>query len=574
MMVCLTGDSDVSTRQSSRLSKTLSEVLTDKGALGYFIQYLDAHGGLSYVRCWLDIESFRSAAQISDGQCPHNVITRDQLEENIDVRLLSPLPSSRLDHDSLSVSTDCDSYTADSNSLYDFTSNVLFECRSSSAIDYNRPRSNDCPRVENSVNVTCDRDVSDTSCRLHKLDVKVNSVKCSASTSDKDITDTSLTTTAGDKRVVVPVQREQLSRALIDDALRIFKKYVAQEAPNPVACPEDMRNDIIEAICSEDGILHPACYDKIQRFVFDMLEQKYFNGYLRSHYNCKYQIDVLTSGNIVLQDILYNESILFYFMEFLEQEGTASLLEFWLAATNFQQQLTDQHGSYNPEEAQNDAVILYDKYFSLQATCPLGFGDKIRFLIEENICRDNGPVPDCFCQPIRLVEHVLDKHYLKQFLSSQLYFKYLSELISTVQTNGCTNSVSRSHTTGSDCSSEISNTLLAMDESTLPKRRTVKSGKTDMNIDTRQLYDPDSLWKRRRTRRLSFGRITDLGRFETDVEPKPDGKSESRITRAMRRLVNLEESKTKEEMAWQVAEMIVKDITSVTLADVPNSMQS
>jgi A-kinase anchor protein 10 len=55
----------------------------------------------------------------------------------------------------------------------------------------------------------------------------------------------------------------------------------------------------------------------------------------------------------------------------VEQEGQQTLLEFWLAATNYQ-----LHFSSDPLEAQSDAVVLYDKYFSLQATSPLGFGDK------------------------------------------------------------------------------------------------------------------------------------------------------------------------------------------------------
>lgn len=530
----------MSTQHSSRLSKTLEEVLVDKAALGYFVQYLDAKAGLFFVRCWLDIERFRAAIKRGTGTV--NTITREQLD---DERYHSPLPSSRLEHDSLSVSTDCDSYTADSNSLHEYSTSEFI-------------KPSKLTKCEINITSTCDRDVSDTSFRLNKLDLKIkpnSPVKLSDHMTD--------------------CTTQKFSRDLIDDALRIFKKYIAQEAPNPIGCPEDMRNDVINAICAEDKNLNTACYDKIQKFVYDVLEQKYFNLYLRSHYNCKYQIDVLTSGSIILQDILYNEAILFYFMEYLEQEGGLSLLEFWLAATNFQRQFSSY--SSNPEEAQNDAVILYDKYFSLQAICPLGFGDKIRFLVEENICRENGPECDCFHQPIRLVEYVLDRNYLNQFLSSQLYFKYLSELISTVQTHSCGTSITRSNTTASECSSEIS--LLVSEDANIniPKmRKTLKSPiKTDMNIDTRQLYDPDSLWKRRKTRRLSFGRITDLGRFETDVEPEPDRKSESRLARAMKRLVNLqEETKTKEEMAWQVAEMIVKDVTSVTMGDVANSVQS
>lgn len=49
------------------------------------------------------------------------------------------------------------------------------------------------------------------------------------------------------------------------------------------------------------------------------------------------------------------------------------------------------------------------------------------------------------------------------------------------------------------------------------------------------------------------------------------GFSESRITKAVKKFVNLDEDKSKEEMAWQVAAMIVKDVTNVTM---PHSNES
>lgn len=42
---------------------------------------------------------------------------------------------------------------------------------------------------------------------------------------------------------------------------------------------------------------------------------RYINDFLRSQFYCKHQIDVLTSGNVQLADILYNETAFFYFME-------------------------------------------------------------------------------------------------------------------------------------------------------------------------------------------------------------------------------------------------------------------
>lgn len=39
-----------------------------------------------------------------------------------------------------------------------------------------------------------------------------------------------------------------------------------------------------------------------------------------------------------------------------------NVLQFWLAADNFQNQLAAKKGQYDGQEAQNDAMILYDKY--------------------------------------------------------------------------------------------------------------------------------------------------------------------------------------------------------------------
>lgn len=42
---------------------------------------------------------------------------------------------------------------------------------------------------------------------------------------------------------------------------------------------------------------------------------------------------------------------------------------------------------------------------------------------------------------------------------------------------------------------------------------------------------------------------------------------ESGIRRIMRKFVNKDGVKMQEDMAWQVAEMIVKDVTNVTMAN-------
>ncbi|XP_071446597.1 A-kinase anchor protein 10, mitochondrial [Hetaerina americana] len=367
----------------------------------------------------------------------------------------------------------------------------------------------------------------------------------------------------------------------VAEAVRIFRCYVAQDAPMQVGLSIEVRNAIVDAICRPGGDVDQNCFVEAQSHVFSIMENQYFNDFLNSEYHCQHQVDILTSGKVLLDDILYCETALFHFMEFLEQEGKQGLLlEFWLAANNFQQQLAEQNGCYNPIEAQDDAIILYDKYFSLQATRPLGLGAAVRLEVEQNICREGGPLPTCFNKPMAIVHRALERRHLTAFLSSQLFYQLLSELVNSKhhsakspgadswkenrgsQSSQSTPLSSKDHmsTSGSDVETPHSN------PSTLPVKKVVRNvDGREMTIDSQQLYDPDSLWRRRQKSGLCFGRINEMGRFETDIEPEPDRKGESRITKVVKKLVNMDEDKAKEDMAWQIAEMIVKDITSLTL---------
>ena len=110
------------------------------------------------------------------------------------------------------------------------------------------------------------------------------------------------------------------------------------------------------------------------------------------------------------------------------------MLEFWLTADNLQSLLQDKlrSGEYNAQQALDDAMIIYERYiiflfifpiiirtlfpyhhgffllfsryFSMQASLPLGFDDVTRIDVENSICHEGGPLPECFSTPL---EHIL-----------------------------------------------------------------------------------------------------------------------------------------------------------------------
>ena len=108
-------------------------------------------------------------------------------------------------------------------------------------------------------------------------------------------------------------------------------------------------------------------------------------------------------------DILNNDGLLFHLMEFIdnsEDRNHRSMLDFWMCANDFRRRaktstnanvetmsndfrrrpITSTTSNANVETMsnevstllQNDAIIIYDKFISLQASSPLGFGSDIR----------------------------------------------------------------------------------------------------------------------------------------------------------------------------------------------------
>ncbi|XP_026804615.1 A-kinase anchor protein 10, mitochondrial [Rhopalosiphum maidis] len=282
--------------------------------------------------------------------------------------------------------------------------------------------------------------------------------------------------------------------------------------------------------------------------------QEYWNSFVQTDMFCKYQVDVLTGGQVTLGDILLCDGLLSYFMEFLDSEGCRSIVEFWLAATNFKSCVEQlKSTSVNYEQAQSDAICIYEKYLSLQATCSLGFTDQVRITVEESICPADiqgqtvTTISQCFRSAVLVVLAFLRHRCLMPFLSSQHYVRYLSELI---KAGNSYQSLSQDNESSSSSVSEYSTNSKRSMSSLLPYSAST-----------------DSLWRKRQQSGLSFGRVDEYGRFERNIEPDPDKNKESGIRRMMKKFVNKEGVKMQEDMAWQVAEMIIKDVTSVTMAN-------
>ncbi|XP_076363344.1 A-kinase anchoring protein pkaap isoform X1 [Tachypleus tridentatus] len=551
-------------RTKSRLSQTLQEVLHDNSALAYFIQYMEARGAKQLIKFWLEAETFHSCA-----------LMRRQDENTV------YSPCEKVKSASTNISG-CNSVTvqpcvfhSNSDKGLPVSSCQVASCdldsRSPRQLQISEDGASELERTSKTIEIT----------NSHSVTYDVNtsvSVECSniegkqtvLSCEDQDPSPSRCCHNTPHPRPDA-VKRERRKNSLEEDAIHIYNKYIAQDAPHPIGITHELHNQIIGKICQEGGNIASDTFIDAQNFVVETMETEYFPDFLRSNFHCKYQVDVLTSGSVYLADILYNDAALFYFMEFMEQESARHLVDFLLMTRNFHNQLLRQGAKYDGPQAQDDAMIIYEKYFSLQATTPLGFSDEIRFQVEQNICQEEGPLPDCFLKPVMILMQYIEKLYLPHFLGSQQYVKFLTECISTIQTGN--DWPGRRKRSGSDSSSSehsinihTTNTLLAMGSKHVnPKSKGVlgKIGDQDMRIDT-GLFNPDFLWQRQLAGKLQLAHVDRYGKVQTEFEPEPDRKTGSLLSKAVRKFVNKEE-KAQEEMAWQIAEMIVKDVCQLTL---------
>jgi len=321
------------------------------------------------------------------------------------------------------------------------------------------------------------------------------------------------------------METDSMVHSLHCEKIRIIHKYFDSDS-----------SDYLPGICKLfDDIIVPDLFNEVQQGIWNLLETDYVPEYLHSEYNYKYQLEIINGGKLLISDILYNDTCLFYFMEFMDQIGKRHWLEFWLAAENYRFQ-------WNVHNASSDALIIYNKYFSLQATQPLGLSDLIRSTIEENICVTDGPGPDCFEYPLHVLFATVEKKCLQPFLSGQVYCQYVYEIVTALKNaseslssqskhSGSTCTI-RNELNGSTCSLSVaaSNSMGTLsvavgDPAESAMIRVINNVSNDsLVIDLKQLNDPDSLWKRK-TSKLSFGTLTPLGRFYREMELRPEKKS-------------------------------------------------
>lgn len=237
------------------------------------------------------------------------------------------------------------------------------------------------------------------------------------------------------------INDEKHKETINTDVSIIYSQYLGADAPMLLDLPKQQKQQVIDAICPKSGQVTSNCFDEVQSYVLNLLQNRYYNGFLASIYYKKYLLEVYLSGCLSIIDILKTHSVLCAFLEYLESledNHGQNCLEFIINIRDYEQVYNS-----SPETLVEDAMIIYDKYFSMQATNNLDFGDDIRIELESRICTESG-IPDSnafdraynlACSQLHEVGFCFScffycwfQHYISGFLKSDVFQKIVSNL--------------------------------------------------------------------------------------------------------------------------------------------------
>uniref|UniRef100_A0A1I8FSP0 RGS domain-containing protein n=1 Tax=Macrostomum lignano TaxID=282301 RepID=A0A1I8FSP0_9PLAT len=186
---------------------------------------------------------------------------------------------------------------------------------------------------------------------------------------------------------------ERLRKLIESDAVSLYKAYLAPEANPKLPIDDAIKVQIVEAMCSdnESHCIQPNTFDAARQAVYSLLADQLYNEFLSSPILAEYQLDFLSNrlGELNISDIVYCSSLVFNFMEYMDSLGASRFLQFLFYSCAQLRIELGFAGSRHGSLGRRCTLCLYDRYFSLQATYPLGFDDQFRVEVEIALCPAN-----------------------------------------------------------------------------------------------------------------------------------------------------------------------------------------
>lgn len=206
----------------------------------------------------------------------------------------------------------------------------------------------------------------------------------------------------------------------VNDAQAIYNLFFESESPKCIHFPSEIVSTVKKNLASPSK----DCFKDSQSFIYNLFETKEYPDFKNSCFFKKHELEVL-QGECTLSDVIHIEPLLQILLEMISSNEEHQQLQFIISCDTFE---NESHRS-SPEQATEDAMLIYERYISMQASAPLNISSAERLSIESSICTPSGepdrntflPLRNRFCD-------ALDKKYLSSLRKSVVFEAYLEDL--------------------------------------------------------------------------------------------------------------------------------------------------
>ncbi|CCD61535.1 RGS domain-containing protein [Caenorhabditis elegans] len=303
--------------------------------------------------------------------------------------------------------------------------------------------------------------------------------------------------------------------------------------------------------------LQKSCFDEAQDFVKSLFEYRYFDEFQNSVYYKKHELEVLSDG-CSLADILKVQPLLLSFLEFIKEKEDHDTIQFLLGCDSFEANLDLMEDS----EALGDAMALYEKYFSMQATNMIDLGSAIRAEMESLICEESGrPNRKAFRTAKTACFFRLHDKYLSDFLKTSYYHNYLGELQSFID---FTVELPRKVRNRAASSSDVASSTDSLTHAFSRHLEVLEKKMNDKDESTQTPTGSPSSSKRstpRTPRSSRLAEVDEMGRYHAlyDDSHSQTPQKPMRIKSTLRKYLD-KNTLREEEIAEEVARTIIRDM--------------
>uniref|UniRef100_A0A0X3P867 A-kinase anchor protein 10 n=1 Tax=Schistocephalus solidus TaxID=70667 RepID=A0A0X3P867_SCHSO len=235
------------------------------------------------------------------------------------------------------------------------------------------------------------------------------------------------------------ILRDRMNRLPVTDATSIYFRYLSREAKLPVTLPLELLCCALVALL--DNPLNTLALIPCLRYAETCLKDELLPYFLRDRLFMEFRSEIITNGQLNLDDIMFDDTLLLNFVEYLGNKPEAILFTFLLAVSAYKKEFSEltsisdvsrDSSEEHYRQLLEDATTICAKFLSPASEDFMNLNLEEYRNVLDQACSEEEPRNDCFDSLYEVIHRKVEKRVLPGFFTSSPFLRYRAQFISTL----------------------------------------------------------------------------------------------------------------------------------------------